>query len=73
MAARGLEGGLERSRQISLNKFFDPSAPSMGKVDNGTRKEKRKENNVFLVATNVVTSLPPEQRPTGMPHARAKS
>ena len=26
----------------------------------------------FLVATNVVASRPPERRPTGMPHARAK-
>ena len=27
----------------------------------------------FLVATNVVASRPPERRPTGTPHARAKS
>ena len=26
---------------------------------------------LFLVATNVVASRPPECRPTGMPHARA--
>ena len=26
----------------------------------------------FLVATNVVASRPPERRPTGTPHARAK-
>ena len=26
----------------------------------------------FLVATNVVASRPPESRPTGTPHARAK-
>ena len=26
----------------------------------------------FIVATNVVASRPPERRPTGMPHARAK-
>ena len=32
-----------RSRQLSLNMFFDPSAPSMRKVDNGKRKKKRKE------------------------------
>ena len=27
----------------------------------------------FLVATNVVASRPPERRPTGMPHTRAKN
>ena len=27
----------------------------------------------FIVATNVVASRPPERRPTGMPHPRAKS
>ena len=26
----------------------------------------------FIVATNVFASSPPERRPTGMPHARAK-
>ena len=45
-----------RSRQLSLNKFFDPSAPSMRKVDDGKkkkRKEKKKEKKImlFLVAT----------------------
>ena len=30
-------------KQLSLNKFFDPSTPSMRKVDNGEKKEKRKE------------------------------
>ena len=44
-----------RSKQLLLNKFFDPSTPSMRKVDDGEekkkekkkekRKEKRKENN----------------------------
>ena len=37
---RGLERGL-RSRQLSLNKFFDPSAPSMRKVDDGEKKERK--------------------------------
>ena len=32
---------LGRSRQLSLNKFFDPSAPSMRKVDDGEKKKKR--------------------------------
>ena len=27
---------------------------------------------LFLVATNVVASRPPERQPTGTPHARAK-
>ena len=34
--------------QLSLNKFFDSSTPSMRKVDDGEKKkekEKRKENN----------------------------
>ena len=26
---------------------------------------------LFIVATNVIASRPPERRPTGMPHARA--
>ena len=49
------------SRQLSLNKFFDPSAPSMRKVDDGEKKEKRKKKRkekkimTFIVAT---TSLP---------------
>ena len=37
------------SKQLSLNKFFDPSTPSMRKVDDGEKKEKKrkkgKENN----------------------------
>ena len=32
-----------RSRQLSLNKFLDPSTPSMKKVDDG-EKEKKKES-----------------------------
>ena len=43
MAARGpkmaegvLKGG--RSKQLLLNKFFDPSTPSMRKVDDGGKK-----------------------------------
>ena len=31
------------STQLSLNKFFDPSTPSMRKVDNGEKKEEKKE------------------------------
>ena len=50
----------------------------MRKVDDGKRKEKRKEEKkkekimMFIVATNVVASRPPECRPTETPHARAK-
>ena len=71
------------SKQLSLNKFFDPSIPSMRKVDDGKkekRKKKKKEKKriMFLVAT---TSLPAVYRPngyartttTGTPHARANS
>ena len=31
------------SRQLPLNKFFDPSAPSIRKVDNGEKGKKRKK------------------------------
>ena len=44
-----------RSRQLSLNKFFDPSTLSMRKVDDGKR-----ENNDVVA-----------RRPTRTPHARA--
>ena len=64
--------GKGRSRQFSLNKFFDLRAPSMRKVNNGKRKKEKKEKMSFLVATNVIASRPPECRPTGTPHARAK-
>ena len=32
---------LGRSRQLSLNKFLDPSTPSMRKVDDGEKKERK--------------------------------
>ena len=58
--------------------FFDPSTPSMRKVDDGEEKEKKKEKKkmAFLVAT---TSLSAVFRPNGYartttagtPHARA--
>ena len=60
------------SRQLSPNKFFDPSIPSMRKVDDGEKKrEKRKE--CRLVATNVVASRLPGRQPTGTPHTCAKN
>ena len=46
----------------------------MRKVDDGEKKkEKEKKIMMFIVATNVGASRPPERRPTGTPHARAKS
>ena len=38
----------EHFKQLSLNKFFDPSTPSMRKVDDGEekkRKKRKRENN----------------------------
>ena len=35
------------------------------------KKKRKKENNVVLVATNVVASRLPKRRPTGTPHACA--
>ena len=45
------------SDQLSLNKFLDPSTPSMRKVDDGRKKKKKRKKKriLFLVAT---TSLP---------------
>ena len=60
-----------RSRQLSLDKFLDPSTPFMKKVDNGEKKEEKIM--LFIMATNVITSQQPECRPTGTPTARAKS
>ena len=31
-------------RQLSLNKFFDPSTPSMRKIDDGEKKKNGKKN-----------------------------
>ena len=30
-------------KQLSLNKFFDPSTPSMRKIDDGEKKKKKEE------------------------------
>ena len=49
-----------RSRQLLLNKFFDPSTPSMRKVDDEEKKEKVKIMS-FIMATNVITSRPPKR------------
>ena len=47
----------------------------MRKVDDGEEKKKKRKKKImmFIVATNVIASRPPESRPTGSPHARAKS
>ena len=73
MAARGPlngRGGLEkclpqvfgRSKQLSLNKFFDPSTPSMRKGRDGGEKKRgeKKKRLMIIVAT---TSLPAVDRP----------
>ena len=51
-----------RYKQLSLNKFFDPSTPSMRKGRDGEKKtgEKEKKRWMKIVAT---TSLPAVDRP----------
>ena len=46
------------SKQLSLNKFFDPSTPSMRKVDDGEKKEEKRIM-MIIVATNVIATRPP--------------
>ena len=53
------------SRQLSLNKFLDPSTPSMRKVDDGEKKKEKKEkkkekNGVFSGHYVIASSLLPE-------------
>ena len=62
-----------RSRQLSRNKFIDPSTPSMWKGDNGKKGGGDGKRMIKIVATNVVASRPPKRRPTGTPTVRAKS
>ena len=90
MAARGPQNGREnlesdsspdfgRSRKVLLNKFFDPSTPSMREVDDREKKEKEKRKGEkekimsFIVAINIVASRPPKSRLTGTPTARANT
>ena len=56
------------SRQLSLNKFFDPSTPSIRK---GRDREWKKMGVGMTVATNGVASRPRKCQPTGTPTARA--
>ena len=66
MATRGPQNGQQvfgRSRQLSLNKFFDPSTPSMRKGRDEEKKvkkkgKKRKENNSKNSGHYVVASRP---------------
>ena len=44
----------------------------MRKGDDGGKKGKKEKIKMFLVATNVVASRPPERRPTATPTACAK-
>ena len=61
-----------RSKQLSLNKVFDPSTLSMRKGRHGEKKWKKMggkvEKNDVYSGTNVVAS-----RPTGTQPARANS
>ena len=61
---------------LLLNKYFDLSTSTMRKGDDkgDTRKNGKKkiEMMLFIVATNVIASLPPECRQTGMLTAHAK-
>ena len=61
--ADGIERGLSlvfgHSRQVSLNKFFDLSAPSMRKIDDGEKKKKKEKNEVFSGHYVIASSLPP--------------
>ena len=61
------EGVFGRSKQLSQNRFFDPSTPSLRKADD--REKRKREIMSFIVATNVVDSQPPERRPSGTPTA----
>ena len=48
------------SCQLLLNNFFDPSPPSMRKIDDGEKKKKEKKKiMLYIVATNVVASRQP--------------
>ena len=52
-----------RSKQLSQNKFFDQSMPSMRKVYNGEKEEKKREKRMlFKVATNDVVARTPTNR-----------
>ena len=56
-----------RSDQLSLNKFFDPSTPSMRKVRDGEEKMVEKIIMTEILATNVIASQPPYPTYTATP------
>ena len=61
-----------RSSQLSLNDLFDPSTPSMRKVnDGGEAGGKTGKITLFIVAPNVTASRPPKHQPTRKPTAHA--
>ena len=73
MADGGYSLVFGRSHQLLQDKFFNPSAPSIRK---GRNREEKKGKRVwkimmFIVATIVVASQPPERGPTGTPTAHA--
>ena len=55
---------------LPLNKFFDPSTPSMRKGCDG--KERKEKRIVKIAVHHCHASQPPEHRPTRTPAARAK-
>ena len=64
--------GFLNSDQLSLNKFLDPSTPSMRKGRDGGEKNgggMKKKRMMKIVATNVIASR--KCQPTGTPSARA--
>ena len=64
MANRVWKGVYARFLGAPVN-FFDPSSRQW--------RKKESKNELFIVATNIVASSPPEGRPTGMPHTCVKS
>ena len=71
MAARGPKMA-DGCTQISINKFFDPSTPSIRKGCDGEKKKWKKKRTVKIAVHYCRTSQPPERRPTGTPTALAK-
>ena len=57
---RCLHSDLGNSKQLSQNKFFDPSTPSMRKGGDGEKTGGKKKRLMKIVAT---TSLPAVDRP----------
>ena len=61
-------------RQLLLNKFFDPSTPSMRKGDDGEKGKNGRggeENKDVFSGHNAIASRPPERQLTGTLTAHA--